>query len=160
MPGEPFVHSGTLGVTGLNKSSDADFVAYFERFPESSAYVATDNAITQAQLVERLRFSDGGCRVSARPTFDARQEAQAPLRHTSIEAAVVDLFTCVQARAFKGTLGSSFSDAIHHLRQASGLGNPNDDHDVAAPREDSARQPIYLHSLQPPPDRRFLGVFI
>ena len=37
-------------------------------------------------------------------------------RHTSTQRAVVDLFTCAAAFAFKGTYYSSFSDAIQRLR--------------------------------------------
>ena len=71
-------------------------------------------------------------------------DASRPIRHTSVEDAVVDLFTCVAARVFKvatlpsprgqsqtflpqGTVGSSFSEVVWHMRAAHGLQHPEDE---------------------------------
>ena len=49
------------------------------------------------------------------------------LRHTPVADAVVDLYTCVHASAFKGTHGSSFTDTIWQLRRALGCANERED---------------------------------
>lgn len=112
--------------TDLSKQSgestaDAEFEAFLDkhassadggRVGERAAYVATDNAATQARLAERL---------GARGRVYKRIDPHAPgLRHTPVADAVVDLFVCAAAGVFKGTRGSTFSDAIWMLRSASG----------------------------------------
>ena len=65
-----------------------------------------------------------------------RIEDNAKLRKTSLTDAVVELFTCVEALAFKGSYASSFSDTIHHLRQVHGTRSPADEHSIAMPKAD------------------------
>ena len=118
----------------------------------AAASAATDNAATQQDLSAQLRFADGTSRMRVLPSIGQ----QARLRHTSVEAAVVDIFTAAQARVFKGTYRSSFSDAILHLRRCTGRTHPDDEHSIST--EEGAKQQTYLHSLLPP-GRRYLGVF-
>ena len=54
-------------------------------------------------------------------------------RHTPLFDAVVDIFTCVQAKAFKGSFYSSFSDAIMRLRNVRGTASEDDEHDLTLP---------------------------
>lgn len=143
-------HTILFGVT--KGSSDDDFARFFQRHANSKVYLATDNAATQQDLSAQLRFADGTSRMRALPSIGQ----QARLRHTSVEAAVVDIFTAAQARVFKGTYRSSFSDAILHLRRCTGRTHLDDEHSLST--EEGAKQQTYLHSLLPP-ERRYLGVF-
>lgn len=55
------------------------------------------------------------------------------LRQSSLHASIVDLFTCVEARAFKGSTCSSFSDAIGRLRMVRGTSAAADEHEYCDP---------------------------
>ena len=78
-------------------------------------------------------------------------------RHTPLADAVVDLFTCVAARAFKGSYYSSFSDAIAGLRAARGTAAAHDEHDRTPPRwhrlHAGPQPPQSLHSRGDPSPR-------
>ena len=54
------------------------------------------------------------------------------LRQTELEDAVVDLLVCANARAFAGSHGSSFSDAICHMRTAHATAHADDRHVLMA----------------------------
>ena len=100
---------------------DDEFLRYVEacskrdwtsggRKAEPLVYVATDNAVTQRALLGSL---GGRARV-----FAPIEDDHSDLRHTSVFHAAVDLFTAAAAGAFKGSRGSSFSEAICLLRKA------------------------------------------
>lgn len=55
------------------------------------------------------------------------------IRHTPLSDAVVEIFTCVRARVFKGSFYSSFSDAIQRLRHINGTSSEDDEHDLRVP---------------------------
>ena len=104
----------------------------FERFLKAHAplpiFVATDNAETQERLRERF-----GERVQAMKPI---VHASGALRHTPLTDAVVELFTCVAARVFKGSYASSFSDTIHHVREVTGTRHAGDEHSIAKASEE------------------------
>ena len=83
-------------------------------------YLATDNAETQAAFSARY----GHSRVCTYAPIDAAPTA---LRHTNVSDAVIDLYVCASATVFKGTRGSSFSDAIWLLRRAQGSAHASDE---------------------------------
>ena len=85
-----------------------------------AVFVATDNAATQAAFAERL----GASRVV---TTAAIEPNPTSLRHTPVSSAVVDIFVCASASVFKGSRGSTFSDAIWNLRQMNGCAHPDDE---------------------------------
>jgi len=74
-------------------------------------FLATCDAQTQ-QLFEYLRTP-----VRHYGEIDADPAASGPQRHTSMERAVLDFYTCVNAASFVGTYGSSYSDLISDLRR-------------------------------------------
>ena len=83
-------------------------------------FVATDNAETQSLYAQRY----GTSRVHALHPIEMSPTA---LRHTSVRDAVIDLYVCASSRVFKGTRGSSFSDAIWLIRKARGVAHQNDE---------------------------------
>lgn len=100
----------------------------FERFLNEHAplpiFVATDNVGTQARLLARF-----GDRVRALKPI--RKDDARGFRQTPLSDAVTEIFTCVAARAFKGSYCSSFSDTIHHLRLVHGTRSQRDEHAVS-----------------------------
>ena len=54
-------------------------------------------------------------------------------------ARVVDMMTCVEARVFKGTYYSSFSDAIQRLRVVRGTAHADDEHLLTPPEWDAVK---------------------
>ena len=102
----------------------ADFVdAHKSAYP--CAYLATDNAVTQAKFcghAVRGRMFAACRRIEADPSR---------LRQTSIADAVVDIYTCAAADGpFKGCFTSSFSDTIARLRALSGKAHALDQHTI------------------------------
>lgn len=94
---------------------DGEFEAFADARPTGcNIYVATDNAPSQRHFCERY----GGAARVQKPI-----EPSGSLRQTALREAVVDLFTCAAAPdGFKGSHGSSFSDAIRCLRRVQGRG--------------------------------------
>ena len=138
-----------FGVT--HGAADADFEAFVLRArADQRVFLATDDAPTQQQLAQRL-----GPRLCALTPLDASAR-----RPTSVEEAVVDLFTCAAAETFKGTCWSSFSDTIAHLRRCQARAHAADEHLVDSLNIPNAEQSrgVYLHDLTPP-SRECLGVF-
>lgn len=86
----------------------------------AAVYVATDNAATQAHFAAH-------CGASAVCTLAPIDTHATALRHTSVADAVVDLYVCARAHVFKGSRGSSFSDAIWLLRRATGKAHRADE---------------------------------
>lgn len=88
-------------------TSDEEFIAFIEAHPDQNIYIATDNRATQDKFLslygERIK-----CMQMIIP--------QPFLRQTTLDKAVVDIFTCAFANKFKGSGWSSFSDLINDLR--------------------------------------------
>ena len=113
-----------------DECGDQEFFRFLKLHATLPIFVATDNADTQKELLARF-----GDRVRA----IKRIEANDRLRQTSLEDAVIDIFTCVQALVFKGSPYSTFSDTIHHLRIVHGTHNAvSDEHSILAPTFDEA----------------------
>lgn len=77
---------------------------------EGAAYVAADNFVSIATLKK----------IHPAIIYNGRFSATG-IRMTSIADAVVDLWICADAIAFRGTYYSSFSDWIEMMRQKRGL---------------------------------------
>jgi hypothetical protein len=74
-------------------------------------FLATDDSAHRAHLVSS--YPD---RVVTYSSLD-----QPGFRHSTMQDAVIDLFVCASARWFAGTMHSSFTDAIHLLRESAPL---------------------------------------
>ncbi len=89
-------------------TSDPTFFEFLDKQPlERNIYIATDNLGTQEKYKARY-----GNRIKAIKWITP----QRALRQTSLEDAVVDIYTCASANAFLGSGWSSFSDLINDLR--------------------------------------------
>lgn len=118
-------------------TTDAQFAGFLLAQPAGvRAYVATDNADTQRTVTAAVDGdADGGggseLRLLASKPITT-PNSRRTLRHTSLEDAVVDLFTCAAADGpFKGTRTSSFSDTICRLRHLCGGTHASDEHECA-----------------------------
>lgn len=92
----------------LPARADEDFLAFFNNDPEQSCFLATDNHQTQEFFAQRL-----GARLAG---YDEIKPTKTQ-RKTTLEIAALDLFTCVAAKTFLGTPGSSFTGTIQHMRR-------------------------------------------
>lgn len=116
-----------LSCDRVTPTSDVEISAFLEA-PAHVArpiFLATDNAATQRRY--RERYGPRLCALTSMP--DTSGGASDPLRHSSLRAAVVDLLTCARCAVFKGCSFSSFSDAIAHVRRATGTASALDEHE-------------------------------
>jgi hypothetical protein len=120
--GEAFDGSNCTSVGGTN-----DAVTIF--------FLATDCAGVRRTWCERHSQSCivGSHHMSCESNADVNADASGDLRQTTLHASIVDLLTCVDAVAFKGSTCSSFSDAISRLRMARGTANVSDEHECCDP---------------------------
>jgi len=112
---------------------DAAFCAFLDRHASLPIFLSTDNAATQDSMLRRYPTRLHGLAPVSSPPASGAGGGCCPSserRHTSVERAVVDLFTCVEAERFMGTFMSSFSDAILLLRRANGRDVSGDEHVV------------------------------
>ena len=109
------------------RTTDAQFSEFLERHAPAPIYMATDNAVSQQDY--QARYGD---RVKALTPMELQPVVDVH-RHTSVQQAVIDIFTCMRATVFKGSYYSSFSDAIQRLRLAHGLASEADEHDMTIP---------------------------
>ena len=119
----------TVGVKPETITTDDEFYKFFDELQDYNIYVAADNRTTQDELIARY-----GSRIKAIKLIDytnrsiveaLQREPGKPwerlpghsvrFRHTDLEDAVVDLYTCVEANHFKGSGASSFSHLIWQL---------------------------------------------
>ena len=122
-------------------TTDDSFVDFLERHaaPSDHIYVATDNALSQRALQKRFGEQIKALTPIAPPPKNEAERAaylESVHRHTTVQDAVVDIFTCASARVFKGTYYSSFSDAIMRLRLVHGAAHSEDEHNLALPAWD------------------------
>ena len=113
---------------------DEAFERFADSFPDHFIYLATDNAATQRRFRERYRE-----RLRLYDLIDPTLCWRTTLRLTPLRAAVIDLFVCAAAEAFKGSSYSSFSDTIKHLRTNRGTSaaRPDlDEHEMMEPHID------------------------
>mmetsp|Transcript_74078 Transcript_74078/g.123739 ORF Transcript_74078/g.123739 Transcript_74078/m.123739 type:complete len:396 (+) Transcript_74078:132-1319(+) len=105
------------------QTSDQEFFSFVDKC-DLPLYCAADCKKTQELVLQRY-----GMRLRALHAINN----ETALRHTSLQDAVVDLFTCVYARRFKGSFYSSFSDTICFLRQHYETSNEADEHQIKTP---------------------------
>ncbi len=106
-------------ISAADQTGDDRFAAFVRRHAPKPVYIATDNAMTQRELVQ-----DCGSRARiGNEIIPSGSVRQTPLRD-----AVADMFTCVASDTFAGSHGSSFSDAIAHLRRVGGTSSAEDEH--------------------------------
>ena len=100
------------------ETTDACFDDFLQSFPHHWVYVATDCAATRARFAATTY-------AERMPAAAAPAQHEDPNRHrqTSLAEAVVELYVCVASDAFMGSYGSSFSNAIAHLRALAGGGD-------------------------------------
>lgn len=89
-------------------TTDDEFIQFLDSYPEYNIYLATDNRTTQNLFYEKYK--------SRIKTIKFINPSQTQLRHTSLEDAIIDIYTCVNANIFKGSGYSSFTDLINDLR--------------------------------------------
>ena len=88
-------------------TSDEDFINFIDANPNVNLYIATDNRDTQDKFY--ARYSN---RIKVITFIDPVRQ----LRQTSLDTAVIDIFTCAGASSFMGSGWSSFTDLINLLR--------------------------------------------
>jgi hypothetical protein len=93
-----------------NYIPDSEFEQFIIDSSDAPVYLATDNAATQKYFINKF-----GDKIRKSITITDRGS----LRQTPLDVAVIDLFMCVGATYFKGTVGSSFTDMIMELRSHS-----------------------------------------
>lgn len=95
-------------ITNNKFTTDEDFFEFLDKQPrEMNIYLATDNLGTQELYTARY-----GKRIKAMKWITPSRT----LRQTSLEDAIVDIYTCTRASAFLGSGWSSFTDLINALR--------------------------------------------
>lgn len=85
---------------------DEDFLHFFSK--SNKCFLATDNPDSQNIFKKNLK--------NKLVIFETIKDTK-KIRLTSLETSILDLFTCVYATKFKGTIYSSFSDLIINLRK-------------------------------------------
>jgi hypothetical protein len=89
-------------------TTDLEFMQFLDTYPDYNIYLATDNR--QSQDLFHNKYKQ---RIK---TIKFINPMQRQLRHTPIEDAIIDIYTCVNASFFKGSGYSSFTDLITNLR--------------------------------------------
>jgi hypothetical protein len=92
-----------------------DYVLWAENHGRT-CFVASDNGETQDFLMKRLLFLGAGSFSSCSLPGSESQGLTDHHRNGTLADAVVDLFVCSRAAAFKGSVGSSFTDTIEILK--------------------------------------------
>ena len=87
---------------------DDEYIKFINSYPSNlKIYIATDNNITQTKFIELYK-----ARLIYKKIIKHNK-----LRQTSLDDAVKDMYVCTGAKYFMGSLHSSFTDTIMHLRQ-------------------------------------------
>ena len=97
------------GDIGVEPTADVVFDSFLETYPSAQVFLATDNADTQRRFTEKF-----GSRIQVAGTIHASSN----LRQTSVEQAVVDIYTSAHAAHFQGSGGSTFSSLIDMIHQS------------------------------------------
>lgn len=90
-----------------NYTTDEEFINFIEKYNTYNLYLATDNQDTQLKFYNKYKNRIKGI------TFIQKKDNV--LRQTSLEAAIIDIFTCSHAKFFLGSGCSSFSTTINRL---------------------------------------------
>lgn len=141
-----------LGAAGGSRlGTDEEHDAWLARLPGAPMiFLATDCARTRRRFAEtygdrlrthgRIGYAEDGGEAASEAAAVVEKDEPAPrvaLRQTTLQSAVVDLFACAEASAFRGSTLSSFSDTIVHLRRARGLASAEDAHTMRDPPADA-----------------------
>jgi hypothetical protein len=92
--------------------SDEMFIDFIERYPDKKIYLATDERDTQKKFIDIF-----GDRIYHSCIVGGNGHKRQPYRTTSIKDAVKDIFLCIGAIDFMGTVCSSFSGFIENYRK-------------------------------------------
>jgi len=92
--------------------SDETFIDFMEKHPDKKIYLATDERGTQNKFIDIF-----GSRIYYSCVVGGNGDKRQPYRTTPIQDAVKDLFLCIGATDFMGTVCSSFSDFIENYRK-------------------------------------------
>jgi hypothetical protein len=90
-------------------TDDNEFIKFIDNYPDMNIYIATDNKETQDFFYNKYKQ-----RIKAIQQISTLSNG---FRKTSMEHAVVDIFTCANAKYFLGSGWSSFSELITDLRK-------------------------------------------
>ena len=89
-------------------TSDDEFINFIQQYANENLYISTDNRETQDKFY--ALFSNKIKVIEfIQPTGSLRQ--------TSIEDAIIDIFTCIDSLDFKGSGFSTFSATIYQIRE-------------------------------------------
>ena len=89
-------------------TEDSSFMDFIDNTKDCNLYIATDNAYT---------FDIFKSKYSSRVKIVSNTYDEKKLRQTTLEDAIIDLFTCIFAKDFKGSYWSSFSTQINKIRE-------------------------------------------
>jgi hypothetical protein len=92
-----------------NYTTDEEFIDFIEKYNTYNIYLATDNQDTQLKFYNKYKNRIKG--------INFIQKKDNVLRQTSLEDAIIDIFTCSYAKYFLGSKSSSFSTTIKILNK-------------------------------------------
>lgn len=92
--------------------TDEMFIDFIEKHPDKKIYLATDERDTQNKFIDIF-----GGRIYYSCVVGSNGNKRQPYRTTSIQDAVRDVFLCIGATDFMGTVLSSFSGFIENYRK-------------------------------------------
>jgi hypothetical protein len=97
----------SVGHVEFKHNTDEDYMNYIDSHDSNlKIYIATDNRDTQEIFIKKY-----GDRLFIKPIIPSTN-----VRQTSVQDAIIDIYTCAGANYFMGTEGSSFSDMINYIR--------------------------------------------
>jgi len=91
-----------------NRKNHQEHINFINAHPNNNIFVATDNK--NSQLFFQKKYKE---RIKSMKMIEDNDK----FRKTSLEDAVVDMWTCAHAKYFLGSPGSSFSVWINNLRE-------------------------------------------
>jgi hypothetical protein len=89
-------------------TDDDAFIKFINEYPDNNIYISTDNRETQDKFYSLF---------PTRILIIDLITPSASLRQTTIEKAIIDIFTCTRSSHFKASGFSSFSATISQLRE-------------------------------------------
>lgn len=89
-------------------TDDNAFIEFIEGRKEKNLYISTDNRQTQDEFYSRFQNQ-----IKVIDFIEPNES----LRQTSLEKAIVDIFTCVNSSEFKGSGWSTFSGTINQMKE-------------------------------------------
>jgi hypothetical protein len=90
-------------------TTDEEFINFIDKYDSYNIYLATDNIDTQLKFYAKYEK-----RIKVITFIEEKNNC---LRQTSLEDAIIDIFTCSYAKYFLGSKSSSFSTTIKILNK-------------------------------------------